>query len=904
MRTLPMKSAAHSLSADAILAQLGTDPRRGLSSTQVAEARRQYGVNELDTAPPEPFWRKFLQQLNDPVIWLLIGAAIVSGAVGEWTDATAIVAIVLLNAVIGFVQEERAGRALTALQKLAAPVARVIRDGRLQSIGARELVPADLIDIEAGDHIPADARLVSGAALHVHESALTGESTPVIKDSSAVLAADLTLADRRNMVYQGTVPGSGKGRAVVVAIGMQTELGRVAGLLETYQVGPTPLQHELAGLGRTLTLACTVIVVIIFLLESWRGRPFVQSFLLSVSLAVAAVPEGLPAVVTFSLALGLQRMVRRNVLIRKLPSVETLGAVTVICTDKTGTLTRNELTVREIVTASHRYFVTGSGYNPHGEFRRETPAGEKETVSAPDDLDLTRLVLVADRCNHAQLVPAGDDDDNWQVMGDATDGALRVVVRKAGLPEVSPDRRIHAEIPFDSERKAMSLLISEHAQTAVLYTKGAPEVVLNWCVAESRNGQITSLTSARREEIRQSAAEMAARALRVLALAWREHTAGPTELAENELVFAGLVGMLDSPRESAGASVTKCRAAGIRPIMITGDHPATAWAIARELGISQADDRLVTGSELDSLPDTDLDEQVTRISVYARVTAENKLRIVQSWKRSGHIVAMTGDGVNDAPALKAADIGIAMGASGTDVAREAAAMVLTDDNFTSIVDAVEEGRTIYDNILKFLSYLLSCNIGEMLLMLIAILLGWPAPLLPVHLLVINLITDGLPALALALEPPEPGIMLRQPRPAGSSMLSRELLGWILVQGALLAAVGLITFGILDRAHPEEVAPVRTMTFCVVVAAELLRVLAARSQRWTFWQLGPLSNPLLFAAVAVSGLITASLLIVPVAGASFQTTRHAPWEWCVLTALALTPVTAIELAKWIRQKSRS
>ncbi|MGE5195131.1 MAG: cation-translocating P-type ATPase, partial [Deltaproteobacteria bacterium] len=748
----------HTLSPESALHALGVDERSGLSARQVAERHEKYGPNELAAAREQPLWRKFLGQFNDLVIWILIVAALISGVLGEWTDATAIIAIVLLNAVLGFVQEEKAERALAALQKLAAPLARVLRDGRLQSLPARELVPGDVLDLDAGDNVPADARLLEAFGVRVQESALTGESVPVDKDANCILAKTVPLGDRRNMAYLGTVVAGGKARAVVVHTGMRTELGRIAGMLQAYETEPTPLQRKLARLGKVLVVICLVLVAVIFAMEMWRGDSLIRAFLLSVSLAVAAVPEGLPAVVTVSLALGLQRMVRRNALIRKLPSVETLGSVTVICSDKTGTLTRNEMTVREILTGSRHYQVTGSGYAPHGEFRSRCAEGGDVAVDPSADPELPLLLTIASRCNHTEVVPAGDGENIWKVVGDPTEGALVVAALKARLQPQDQGEHVLYEIPFDSERKAMSVVLPHGAGGAIMYTKGAPEEILSRCSAEHRDGETIPLTDSRRREIIEANADMASRALRVLAFAYRDWASAPEHFTERDLVFVGLAGMIDPPREEVKQSVATCRAAGIRPVMITGDHPATARAIARELGIAAPTDTIIIGHDLDAMSDQELAEQVEQIVVYARVTAEHKLRVVRAWKSRGEVVAMTGDGVNDAPAVKSADIGIAMGASGTDVTREASAMILMDDNFTSIVSAVEEGRAIYDNIQKFLTYLLSCNIGEMLLMLAASLLGWPAPLQPVQLLWINLVTDGLPALALGLEPPEPGVM--------------------------------------------------------------------------------------------------------------------------------------------------
>jgi Ca2+-transporting ATPase len=891
----------HAQSAESVLQSLSTDERAGLSAREVDERRDKYGPNELAAAAQEPLWRKFLGQFNDLVIWILIVAAIVSGILGEWTDATAIIAIVLLNAILGFIQEEKAERALAALQKLAAPLARVLRDGKLQSLPARELVPGDVLDLDAGDNVPADARLLEAFGVRIQESALTGESVPVEKDARSVLPLAAPLGDRRNMVYLGTIVAGGKARAVVVNTGMHTELGRIAGMLQAYEAEPTPLQRKLARLGKVLVVICLVLVAVIFATELWHGDSLIKAFLLSVSLAVAAVPEGLPAVVTVSLALGLQRMVRRNALIRKLPSVETLGSVTVICSDKTGTLTRNEMTVREIQAGDRHYQVTGSGYAPHGEFRMRSADGKDVAVDPPSEPDLPLLLMIASRCNHAEVVPAGDGENIWRVVGDPTEGALVVAAMKARIGPPDQGQHVLSEIPFDSERKAMSVVLPHGAGGAIMYAKGAPEEILGRCAAERREGRTIPLTESRRREIGEANAGMASRALRVLAFASRDWASASDRFTESELVFVGLAGMIDPPREEVKQSVATCRSAGIRPVMITGDHPATAAAIARELGIATEADTIITGHDLDALSDRELAQQVEQIAVYARVTAEHKLRVVRAWKSRGQVVAMTGDGVNDAPAVKAADIGIAMGASGTDVTREASAMILMDDNFTSIVNAVEEGRAIYDNIQKFLVYLLSCNIGEMLLMLAASLLGWPPPLQPVQLLWINLVTDGLPALALGLEPPEPGIMTRPPRPPQESMLSLGLGATVIWQGILLAIVALTAYGIVYRAHPDDTTRAGTMAFCVVVYGELFRALAARSGRWTFLQLGPFTNLYLFGAVAVSGLLQISVVLVPFARPVFETVAHPVWEWVVLFLLALTPVTAIELVKLVRQK---
>lgn len=893
----------YAVTADVLLGSLQVDSEVGLDESRVTSLRERHGPNQLAEAPPTPIWRKLLAQFKDLVIWILIIAAVVSGALGEWVDTFAIFAIVLLNGVIGFLQEERAEKALAALQKLSSPTARVLRSGTWSSVLAKDLVPGDILQIEAGDNIPADARLLQAFGLSVQEAALTGESVPVEKDASVTFQGSAALGDRRNMVYMGTVTANGKALAAVVATGMQTELGHIAGMLKAHESVPTPLQRRLADLGRVLIVVCLVIVAAIFAMQVLRQRDLVEAFMISVSLAVAAVPEGLPAVVTVALALGVQRMVKRNALVRKLPSVETLGSVTVICSDKTGTLTRNEMTVQELAIGHSHFYVTGTGYTPRGAFYRDREC-EKTPVNAGDESDLKLALTIGTWCNSARLVPHGLGDDEWTVIGDPTEGALIVAARKAGVDASRSGKRVLYEIPFDSTRRAMSVVVKDQVGTT-LFAKGAPEAILDKCTCEQFDGAIRPLTNDRRVEILSVNSRMASRALRVLALAYRPSPPDrDVNEPESELVFAGLVGMIDPPRVEAKLAVQRCVTAGIRPIMITGDHPATALAVAQCLGIVGPQDRAVSGEEMEAMTDSDLASQVEHISVYARASAEHKLRIIKAWKSHGHVVAMTGDGVNDAPAIKAADIGIAMGVTGTDVTKETADMVLIDDNFASIVSAVEEGRGIFDNIQKVLQFLLSCNFGEILLMFVSSLLGWPAPLLPIQLLWLNLVTDGLPALALSLEPPEPGIMQRKPRRQDESILSMRLGLAIMVQGTLVGMVGLLAFGLSYWSHPGHNERARAMTFCVLVYAELLRALAARSQSLTLFQLRPWSNPHLLLAIVVSGMLQLGIVATPFAQHVFDVLPHTTFEWAAIVVLALIPVTCIELGKLIRGSRRT
>lgn len=915
------------ISADEALRQLATDGERGLSDAESSARLEKFGRNELAEEPPIPWWQRIFDHFNELVIWILIAAAVISAILGDWIETAAILAIVVLNVAIGVFQEERAGRALAALRKLSSPMVRVMRHGSLETVPACDVVPGDIVEIEAGDNIPADVRLLESFEFRAQEASLTGESTPVDKVADCTLDENVQLADRRNLAFLGTAAVAGRARAVIVATGMSTELGRIAGLLQRYQPETTPLQRRLTELGRVLIVTCLVVIAVVFALHLYRGGGFLEVLLLSISLAVAAVPEGLPAVVTLTLAVGLQRMVKRNALIRSLPSVETLGAVTVICTDKTGTLTRNEMTVREVLAGQKQYHVTGTGYEPEGAFilspegGSPPPAGEPpecagaehprdgQAVELESEPDLVQALTIGARCNEASL--HGPDErpnyqpdngsDGWSIVGDPTEGALLVAAVKAG---VSLDRTNHElvhEIPFDSDRKAMSVVLRGDDTRAIMYTKGAPEVILAKCTNELIAGKASALTDERRDHIRRIGSDMASRALRVLALAQREILDDtPATSSEDELVFAGLVGMIDPPREEAIAGVRRCRAAGIRPVMITGDHPETALAIARETGIAIETERIVSGADLDGFADEDFAAQVAAISVYARVTAARKLRVVEAWQKQGDVVAMTGDGVNDAPAVKAADIGIAMGITGSDVTKDTADMVLTDDNFASIVNAVEEGRGIFDNIQKFVHYLLACNAGEVLLVFIAGVAGWPTPLSALHILWINLVTDGMPALALGMEPPERDIMRRSPRS------KREpVVGWsrgfqILRHGIFMASISAITFWWIYQNSPDRLLLAQSTTFCVVAYMQLFYSLSCRSQRNTTPEIGLLSNRYLLVAIVASAIIQFAVVATPVTRTVFDIDDQVLSQWMFILVASLAPVSMIELTKLLRR----
>ena len=896
--------AWHALPIGEVADRLETDSIRGLAGEEADCRRASVGPNALDEPAPPSWWWTFLGQFRELVIWILLVAAAIAAVMRDWADAAAILAIVLVNAIIGFLQEDRAQRALAALQRMAAPSARVVRDGTLRSIAACDVVPGDRLELEAGDRVPADARVIEAFGLTVQESALTGESVPVEKHSDGTVASDAPLGDRGTMVHAGTVVAAGTGAGLVVATGMGTELGHIAGLLERSPPEPTPLQRRLAGLGRVLIVVCLGLVGLIFVVDLVRGGGFAELvrtggiadvLLRAVSLAVAAVPEGLPAVVTLVLALGLQRMVARNALVRRLPSVETLGSVTVICSDKTGTLTRNEMTVRELVTAGRGYHVSGTGYEPKGAIG----AAADEAVTDPD---VRRLLWVAARCTTATLGPSAEGV--WTVVGDPTEGALLAVAAKGGVATADAAEPVILEVPFDSTRKRMSVVVMTRSGRLVA-TKGAPEEVLAACGFEQRHGTVVPLAAARREEILTAAAGLADRALRVLSLAWREMPgdeplSGDPAVIERSLVHVGLVGMIDPPRDEARAAVERCRSAGIRPVMITGDHPATALAVGRELGLVEESAGVVVGSAIDAFDDAALRRVAATAGVYARVSPEHKLRIVRALQALGHVVAMTGDGVNDAPAVKAADIGIAMGITGTDVTREAADMVLTDDNFASIVVAVEEGRGIYDNIQKFMHYLLACNAGEVLVMLVAAMAGWPAPLAAIQILWLNLVTDGLPALAIGVEPPEPDIMCRPPRPPDEAVIPWRRGLEIVGHGGLVAAVCVVAFWLTWQGDEARLQHARTVTFCVAAFAQLLFAVACRSDRRPGLGPGLFGNPALLLAIAVSALVQVAVVMLPPTQPVFEVVPGGPGhDWPLVLGLAVVPLAVVEGWKLVR-----
>jgi Ca2+-transporting ATPase len=919
----------HSNSVADLATQLDTHIHNGLTADQVRQRLATIGPNELQERPRPGFLQLLLAQFNNFLIILLIVAAAVSILLGEYVDAAAILAIVVLNAVLGVVQESRAEQAIAALRKMAAPNAMVIRDGSQQLIPSRELVPGDVVLLEAGNYVPGDLRLVESINLKIDESALTGESHPVQKDSDVILDKDIPIGDRANSAFMSSMITYGRGKGLVVATGMHTQIGMIAQMLQTYEEEPTPLQQRLDELGRSLGMAALGICGSIFVFGVVRDTSpamiFTQSlgaylsahqsgivelFMTAVSLAIAAVPEGLPAVVTICLALGMQRMVKRHALIRKLAAVETLGSATVICSDKTGTLTQNEMTVTH-GWASGKVFAVEAGKTLiEGEF-----LWGKKAFEPVHDPDTFLLLRGATLCNDARLEESGEveGEKTWRMIGDPTESALIVAAAKAGIRREELEREMPrvGEIPFDSARKRMTTIhpmpTTRPADKAgwVACMKGAPDIVLDLCTRIRENGCEEPLTPARRQAVLEANHAMAKRALRVLAVAYRpfpkQPDASDMEDVEKEMVFAGMLGMIDPPRPEVAAAIRTAREAGLRTVMVTGDYPDTARAIGEQINLLGEGQEVVAGAELDKLTDEEIAERADRVGVYARVSPQHKVKIVEALRSRGHVVAMTGDGVNDAPALKRANIGIAMGITGTDVSKETADMVLTDDNYVSIVSAIEEGRTIYSNIRKFVYYLISCNIGEILIVLVAMLTGLPLPLRPIQLLWLNLVTDGAPALALGLEKGEPDVMQRPPRPAREPIINREMVVGVAVQALVMTAaiLGAFLFGL--QKYPGNLAGAQTVAFTTLIVSELVRAFTVRSERISVFKIGIFTNRWMLLAVGSSLLLLLAVIYVPFFDPIFSTVALGWTDWIVILPCSMASAAAAEILKWILRR---
>ena len=891
----------HALSSKACLQELNSS-EEGLSESEAQERRSQYGFNELKEKKGKSPVLVFLEQFSSILVLLLIAAAGVSWVLGEWLDAYAIMAIVILNAVFGFVQEYKAEQAIAALKKLVSPKARVLRAGREASEESRLLVPGDVIVLEAGDRIPSDCRLLEAIEFECEESALTGESLPVRKNAAITLAEKTSVADRENCVFMGTVATKGRAKALVYATGMQTQVGRIATLVEQTEAEETPLQKRLGVLAKQLGVAAIAAVAIVFAAGVFLGGESVFAmFLIAVTLAVAAIPEGLPAIVTVTMAIGVQRMARRNAIIRKLPAVETLGAATVICSDKTGTLTKSEMTVREVYADGRLYGITGSGYALQGEFF-EGGMGKKK-INAAKNAVLEKLLLAGVYCNNSSLAEEADGA-SARVAGDPTEASLLVLARKAGLDEeeLKEEAEFVHEIPFSSERKMMSVA-RKHQGRALVFVKGAPEFVVQKCSHALSGGKERRMTEKERKEILAQNKKMASKALRVLALAFRKFEGKSERQMETGLVFLGLVGMMDPPRPEAKRAVEACRAAGIRVVMITGDNKETALAVGTELGIVEKDSLVLTGGELDETSDEELVGIARKAAVYARVSPEHKLRIVKAIKADGtQVVAMTGDGVNDAPAIKKADIGVGMGLTGTDVTKEASAMVIVDDNFASIVNAIEEGRIVFDNISKSVRYLITCNIGELLAVFTAVTLGLKSPLEPLQILWMNLATDGLPALALGVDPKEPGVMERKPRDPNENIINRKSLAGILEMGVFMAFATVAIFWLYHDVHGIEYA--RSMAFTTLVFIQIAFAFSVRSQKHALWEIGVFSNKTMVLAALVAVALQLAILYTPFFESIFSTKPLLYGDLALAFAIASLGFIIPEAVKLIRRARRA
>ncbi|KUG03793.1 cation-transporting atpase [hydrocarbon metagenome] len=866
-------------SAGEVIRALQSDTDMGLSNSAIRRLQAMF-VNKIEEEKRISPVKILLDQFMNTMILVLLAATVISGIVGAMADAVTIMAIVILNAILGFIQEYRAERSLEEIKKLASAHALVVRNGQRIRIKAEQLVPGDIVIINTGDKIPADLRLLETFSMEIDESTLTGESHPVSKNADLVLNPDTPLADHKNMAYMGTAVTRGRGKAIVVETGSRTVIGQIARIIKETEASMTPLQKKLDHLGKVLIAICIAVCAVVATLGIYRGEDMVTMLLAGISLAVAAIPEGLPAIVTVVLALGVQRMAKRNAIVRKLPAVETLGCTTVICSDKTGTLTQNKMMVTALASMSKVIEVQGDGYNPRGRFLLDG-----RDINPLADQALETLMQISLNCNNSMLE---QKQGEYVIQGDPTEGALLVMANKAGIENKA---QVLREVPFDSDRKRMSVVVKDK-RDHMLLVKGSLDILLPRCSKVMIEQKVRAINEIDRNKILALQDQWGTHALRVLAFACRTlddsyNKLGDEEL-ERDLVLIGICGIIDPPRPGVAASVERCLSAGVIPIMITGDHPETARAIAAQVGIGSTG-RVISGSEIDRISDDELSGAAISSRVFARVTPQHKHRIVKALKQKKHIVAMTGDGVNDAPAVKAADIGIAMGIAGTEVTKEASSIVLADDDFSTIVRAIYEGRAIYDNIRKFIRYLLGCNIGEVLVMFVATLLGFPLPMLPIQILWVNLVTDGLPAMALGLEPPEPGIMNRKPRAREESIFSHRL-GWTIVgRGVYITTVTLLAFTIgLIYCRWNNLADIdtaRTMAFTTLVFAQLFYVFECRSEKFTPFELGMMGNKFLLYAVGCSILMHLGVLYLPALQNVFNTVGLELWQWGVILILA-------------------
>lgn len=872
-----------------------TDYLSGLNSKEVEKRLKKYGYNEITRKKKNSAFKIFFSQFNDFITWVLIAATVISGFMGEKADAVTILIIIIINAVLGFIQEYKTERSLEALNELAAPTAKVIRDGKLFIIKAREIVVGDIIEIEAGDRIPADCIIISGDSVESDESILTGESVPVEKN----IYKNKGNGKKENTysIYMGCSITHGRGRGRVVSTGMDTEMGKIATMLQSIESEQTPLQRKLDNLGKILVFGCIIICAVVTIMGILRGENAYKMFLVGVSLAVAAIPEGLPAIVTVSLAIGVQRMMNNNALVRKLPAVETLGCTNIICSDKTGTLTQNKMTVKKIYTSGRYCGVSGDGYDTDGYI---TLGSIKMNIR--NDKNVRKMAECCSICNNAAIPEksAKINSTSSIYLGDPTEIALLVMSAKMGInkDDIMKRTKIIKEYPFDSERKMMSVLCN-YENGRYLFVKGAIESLLNRCANILINGEEVRLGKEEASKITEANNQMAQSALRVIACAYKKINSMANSISEDGLTFVGLIGMIDPPRKEARDAIIECKVAGIIPVMITGDHKLTAQAIAKDLKMITEDELVITGDELNKMSDTQLVKVIDKVRVFARVNPSHKHRIVKALKNKNMVVAMTGDGVNDAPAIKEADIGVAMGISGTDVTKEASSMILMDDNFATIVAAVREGRVIYDNIRKFIRYLLSCNIGEVLTMFAASLINLPIPLLPIQILLVNLATDGLPAMALSLEPGEKDIMMRHPRRKDESIFSNGLWPKIILRGVLIGLCTIVSFSMTLVFFQGNLRLGRTVALCTLVMSQLFHVFECKSERHSVFKIGFLNNIYLVLAVISSTIMLIFTVYNPWLQGIFKTQGLNLIQWGIVMLFSGT-ISVISSLFWYRR----
>lgn len=880
----------YQLDVEKVEQKLHVTSSKGLSSKQVNERRKQYGTNELKAKKQVPKWLVFLRQFQDFMVLVLLAATLIAGLLGEYVDAIAIMFIVLVNGFIGYFQENKAEKSMEKLRELSSPMANVLRNGRWEKIPSKDVVVGDVVRVKSGDRIPADMRVVKSSSMETEESALTGESLPVMKHALAINRDHLDAQDQANMGFMGTLVTRGSGIGIVVGTGMNTIMGQIASLMENTKKVLTPLERRLAELGKILIVVALLLTALVVVLGVLQGNPTYEMFLAGVSLAVAAIPEGLPAIVTVALSLGVQRMIKKKAIVRKLSAVETLGTASVICSDKTGTMTENQMTVKEIYLNDKHLYVTGDGYDVRGDFFLNN---QKVGRDYPN---IENMLLYGMLCNNSNLLVK---KGKYVIDGDPTDGAILVAARKIGIKSMEGDKyKIIKEIPFDSDRKRMSVVVEDENDLRFVITKGAPDILLPRSSYIMDGNKRALLRKEEKESIEQAIDRMANKALRTIAIGIRPLKKDESlneAFLEKNLTFIGLFGMIDPPRKEVKSAIEECRQAGIKTVMITGDHVNTARAIAKQLNLLPNNGRVIEGSELNQMSQSDLVDVIEDTYVFARVTPEHKLKIVNAFQERGHIVAMTGDGVNDAPAIKASDIGISMGITGTDVTKEASSLVLMDDNFATIKAAIQEGRNIYENIRKFIRYLLASNVGEILVMLFAMLLALPLPLVPVQILWVNLVTDGLPAMALGMDKPEDNVMKRAPRDPREGVFARGLGYKIISRGILIGIVTLIAFMFTYQNNPDNLIYAQTVAFSTLVMAQLIHVFDCRTENSIFDR-NPFENIYLVLSVISSIILLLVVVYWPPLQPIFHTTALALMDWLFIIALSAIPTVLFGFKK--------